>query len=63
MPYIKTVPPPEATGKLKEGYETIGGPRRRGEKSRWCARCRVCIPMSSRRGATWVPRSCTVRQI
>ena len=26
MPYIKTIPPSEATGKLKEVYETGGGP-------------------------------------
>ena len=26
MPYIKTVAPSEATGKLKEVYETGGGP-------------------------------------
>ena len=26
MPYIKTIPPSEATGKLKEVYETAGGP-------------------------------------
>ena len=26
MPYIKTVPPAEATGKLKEVYEIPGGP-------------------------------------
>ena len=26
MPYIKTIPPVEATGKLKEVYETAGGP-------------------------------------
>ena len=26
MPYIKTIPPSEATGKLKESYETVSGP-------------------------------------
>ena len=26
MPYIKTIPPSEATGKLKDVYETSGGP-------------------------------------
>ena len=26
MPYIKTIPPSEATGKLKEVYESGGGP-------------------------------------
>jgi alkylhydroperoxidase family enzyme len=26
MPYIKTIPPAEATGKLKEVYATAGGP-------------------------------------
>ena len=26
MPYIRTIPPPEATGKLKEIYESGGGP-------------------------------------
>ena len=26
MPYIKTIPPSEAAGKLKEVYETGGGP-------------------------------------
>ena len=26
MPYIRTIPPPEATGKLKEIYESSGGP-------------------------------------
>ena len=26
MPYIKTIPPSEATGKLKEVYETASGP-------------------------------------
>lgn len=26
MPYLKTIPPAEATGKLKEVYETSGGP-------------------------------------
>jgi len=26
MPYIRTIPPPEATGKLKEMYESGGGP-------------------------------------
>ena len=26
MPYIKTIAPPDATGKLKESYETLSGP-------------------------------------
>lgn len=26
MPYIKTIPPSEATGKLKEVYSVAGGP-------------------------------------
>jgi alkylhydroperoxidase family enzyme len=26
MPYIRTIPPPEATGKLKEIYESGAGP-------------------------------------
>ena len=26
MPYIRTIPPPEASGKLKEIYESGGGP-------------------------------------
>jgi alkylhydroperoxidase family enzyme len=26
MPYIKTIAPSDATGKLKESYETVSGP-------------------------------------
>ena len=34
MPYIKTIPPSEATGKLKEIYDPAPARRRREEKFR-----------------------------
>ena len=34
MPYIRTIAPSKATGKLKEIYESGAGPRRRAEKYR-----------------------------
>ena len=31
MPYIKTIAPPDANGKLEENYETVSGPPPRGK--------------------------------
>ena len=44
MPYIKTIPPAEATGKLKEVMKPAVVLRRREGRWRWCAKCRACNP-------------------
>ena len=41
MPYIKTIPPSEATGKLKEIYRLAAVRRRRVARWRWCAKCKA----------------------
>ena len=63
MPYIKTISPSEATGKLKEVYETGGGPSAARGKVAMVRQVQSLIPTRSRPGATLARRSCTALRV
>ena len=51
MPYIRTIPPAEATGKLKEVMNPAPVLLWHRATFPWSARCKASIPTTSRPGA------------